>query len=250
MQERVALVTGASGGLGAAIASRLAAQGTFVLLHYRADSGKGAAVEDQIRVAGGRSATVAGDIRTRAGIEAFLSEIDKALSANGLEKLDILIDNAGVGGFATVEETSETMFDDVCSTNLKGTFFLTQGVLKRMRDGGRIVVISSGASKRSSGPMAAYAMTKAALNTFVIYLAQELGSRQITCNALGVGPVETAASATFFGDESRRRDILSHTALHRLATPDDIAKAVALFASAESGWITGQYVEVSGGYRL
>ncbi len=250
MPERVALVTGASGGLGAAIASRLAAQGTFVLLHYRADSKKGAAVEGQIRDAGGRCATVAGDIGTCRGIAAFLSEIDKALSANALEKLDILIDNAGIGGFATVEETSEAMFDDVCSTNLKGTFFLTQGVLGRMRDGGRIVVISSGASKRASGPMAAYAMTKAALNTLVVYLAQEVGPRQITCNALGVGPVETAASAAFFGDENRKQEILSHTALHRLATPDDIAKAVALFSSPESGWITGQYVEVSGGYRL
>jgi 3-oxoacyl-[acyl-carrier protein] reductase len=183
-------------------------------------------------------------------VSQFLDEIDQVLEQNGLEKLDVLVDNAGVGGFATVENTTEAMFDDICATNLKGTFFLTQGVLGRMRDGGRIIVISSGAARRASGPMAAYAITKSALNTLVLYLAQEVGPRQITCNALGVGPVETAASAPFFGDETRKREILSRTALRRFATPADVAKAVALFASPDSGWITGQYVEVSGGYCL
>jgi 3-oxoacyl-[acyl-carrier protein] reductase len=250
MQEPVALVTGASGGLGAAIASRLAAEGHFVLLHYRTFSDKAAALLAEINANGGRAAAVAGNIQTVAGVSDFLTQTDKVLASNGLEKLDVLIDNAGVGGFATVEKTSETMFDDICSINLKGTFFLTQGALSRMRDGGRIVVISSGASKRASGPMSAYAMTKAALNIFVVYLAQEVGPRQITCNALGVGPVETAASAAFFGDENRKREILSRTALGRFAKPDDIAGAVAVFASKNSGWITGQYMEVSGGYCL
>lgn len=250
MPERVALVTGSSGGLGAAIASKLGAQGLFVLLHYRSNPDTIAAMADKIEATGGRCAPVAGDMRTRSGIENFLNEIDRTLRQNGFEKLDVLIDNAGVGGFATVEDTSETMFEEICSINLKGTFFLTQGLLKKLRDGGRIIVISSGASKRASGNMAAYAMTKAALNAFVIYLAQEVGHRQITCNALGVGPVETRASAAFFGDDGHKRGIVSRTALGRLATTDDIAAAVSLFASPESGWITGQYVEVSGGYCL
>jgi len=238
------------GDLGSAIGSRLAADRLFVLLHYRSPSRMLESGAEAIRATGGRCAAVAGDLGTSSGIEAFLQQTDNVLAGHGLEKLDVLVSNAGVGGFATIETTTEAMFDDLCATNVKGTFFLTQGILRRMRDGGRIVVISSGATRRASGSMAAYAMTKAALNAFVIYLAQEAGPRGITCNALGVGPVETNASATFFGDEDRRRQILARTALARFATPGDIAAAVSLFASADSCWITGQYVEVSGGYCL
>ena len=105
-------------------------------------------------------------------------------------------------------------------------------------------------SKRASGPMAAYAMTKAALNTLVVYLAQEVGHRQVTCNAPGVGPVEREASAAFFEDAQRKEEILLRAALGRFAVPEDVGGAVCLFVSPASGCITGQYAEVSGGYCL
>jgi len=164
---------------------------------------------------------------------------------------DFLINNAGIGIHAQFIETTEAQFDQLVNIHLKGTFFLTQKLLPLIKDGGRIVNISSGLTRFSLPGYSAYASMKGAIEVLTRYLAKELGSRKITVNVIAPGAIETDFGGGVVRDNKQLNDVIaSQTALGRVGLPDDIGGAVASLLSDDNGWINGQRIEVSGGVNL
>ncbi len=248
---KVAVVTGGGRGIGRGIARRLADDGALVAINYRADSDSAAKTVDEIQRAGGEAFALQADIASSSAIAEFFESLDQELTTRRNDNgFDILVNNAGVGLPGRPSDTAEEDFDAIFSTNVKAAFFVTQAALTRLRDGGRVVVISSGRSKRPVAATAAYCMSKAAVNAFVVMLADELGSRGITANTLAPGWTVTEAGERFLGDAENRRQIAALTALHRLGQPEDIAAVAAFLVSDDAKWVTGQYIEASGGFDL
>jgi 3-oxoacyl-[acyl-carrier protein] reductase len=248
---KTALVTGGGRGIGAAIGRRLARDGALVALNYRSDAAAAQELTAEIAQRGGEAFCVQADVSSAAGIRHLFETLDVELEDRcGSSALDILVNNAGVGRVGRPSETPEDDFDLVFATDVKGPFFVTQAAIRRMRDGGRIISISSGRSKRPFPDNAAYCMAKAAIDSHVVMLAAELGPRKITANALAPGWTITDQSSAFLGDAEHQRQIVDRTALRRLGEPDDIAAVAAFLASDDGRWVTGQYVEASGGYDV
>jgi 3-oxoacyl-[acyl-carrier protein] reductase len=248
---KIALVTGGGRGIGAAIGRRLARDGALVALNYRSDDAAARDVAAEIVHRGGEAFCVQADVSSLAGIKGLFDTLDAELTdRRGSPALDILVNNAGVGRVGRPSNTSEEDFDLVFATDVKGPFFVTQAAIERMRDGGRIISISSGRSKRPFADNAAYCMAKSAIDSHVVMLAAELGPRKITANALAPGWTITDQSADFLGDAENQGQVVELTALRRLGEPDDIASVAAFLASDEGRWVTGQYVEASGGYDV
>lgn len=247
---KVALVTGASGGIGREIALRLAADGHLVLAHYGSDAESGAETVRQIEGNGGEAVAVGADLTSVAAIEELFDVIDAALSARGLDTVDVLVNNAGTGGGGGIETVDEAAFDRLFDTNAKGTFFVTKHVLRRMRDGGTIVNISSMVSRAAYPGSIAYGMSKAAVNSFTVSLAAGLGPRGIRVNAIAPGATDTAFIGAVTANPDRLAGIVDGTSLGRLGQPRDIAGVVAFLATDDGAWITGQIIEASGGMHL
>ena len=251
LKAKIAVVTGASRGIGRAIAIRLAKDGAAVVVNYQKNAEAAAAVVREIEAAGGAAFALQGDIGAVAGIRQFFTALDAELTRRrGGKQFDILVNNAGIGRMGTVETTSEAVFDELVAVNLKGPFFAAQEALSRLRDGGRIVNLSSALSRMAYPQMAVYSMLKAALNHFTMTLAAEAGKRQITVNALGPGLTITDFTARARQDPQVVQSITAHTALGRLGEAEDIARVAAWLVSADTGWVTGQYIEASGGAGL
>ena len=251
LKGKIAVVTGGSRGIGRAIAMRFASDGALVIVNYRGDADAAAAAVSDIEAAGGSAFAVHGDISSTTGVDDLFSSLDRELTdRRGTHHFDILVNNAGVGRFGGVADTSEETFDLIFDTDVKGPFFVTQAAIPRLRDGGRIITISSGRSKRPTGTTAAYCMAKAALDSHIVMVAEDLGRRGITANALAPGWTVTDQSVDFLGDDENQRGIVAATALRRLGQPDDIASVAAFLASDEGRWVTGQYLEASGGFDL
>ncbi len=243
---KLALVTGASRGIGAAIARRLALSGARVGVHYSASKDQALKVVADIKGAGGSAFPIAGDLRSLAGVRDLFAAFDKEVGATA--KIDILVNNAGVAPMGPFAETTEADFDHVFNVNVKSPFFVTQKALPRIPDAGRIINISSVVSHRTFPGLAAYASTKGALDTFTLQLANELGVRNITVNAVNPGIIDTDMSAAI--GENRDAMALGIQALQRLGKPEDVANVVAYLATPEAAWLTGQLIDASGGTRL
>lgn len=243
---KLAVVTGASRGIGAAIARRLATSGARVAVHYGSSKDQALKVVADIKAAGGSAFAVAGDLRSIAGVRDLFANLDREVTAAA--KIDILVNNAGVAPMGPFLETTETDFDHVFNVNVKSPFFVTQKALPRIPDGGRIINISSVVSHRTFPGLAAYASTKGALDTFTLQLANELGPRNITVNAVSPGVIETDMSAAL-GD-GRDAMALDIQAIKRLGKPEDVAHIVAFLATPDAAWLTGQLIDASGGTRL
>lgn len=252
LQGKVALVTGGSGGIGRAIAQRLAHDGALVAVHYGHNAEAARRTVQEIEANGGGAFAVQADLAEVAQIERLYQTLDRELAQRtGGKQLDILINNAGISALFPYQQMTPAQFDQLFAVNVRGAFFLTQMALPRLRDGGRIINISSDASKGASPPISvAYSMSKAALDAFTLSLAADLGKRQITANTIAPGATETQMNAHMFAKPEVRKSVADMTALGRLGTPADIANIVALLASADSAWITGQYIVASGGLRL
>jgi NAD(P)-dependent dehydrogenase (short-subunit alcohol dehydrogenase family) len=251
LEGKVAVVTGASRGIGRAIAVRLARDGALVCVNYHSNAEAAGAVVGEIEAAGGEAFALQADVGSVEQLGRFFEALDSELKARrGDRRFDILVNNAAVGVVGTTAKATEADFDRVFTTNVKGPFFTTQHAIPRLRDGGRVINVSSGASRRPMPQYSAYSMTKAALDAFTVALAAELGRRGITVNTLAPGLTVTDMSAGMREDPNVERIVSSMTALGRIGKVEDIAGAVAMLASPDSGWVTAQYVEASGGLGL
>ena len=238
---KVALVTGASKGIGAAIAQRLAQEGAAVVVNYSANADQAQAVVDGIGKVAGRAFAVRADVSRIGEIEQLF-----AASLSHFGKLDILVNNAGVQLVKPLAEITEREFDYIFAVNVKGTFFACQQAAKRLADGGRIINISSSTTAMMLANYSAYVATKGAVEQMTRSLAKELGPRGITVNSISPGPTDTELFSIGKTDEDKQR-FGQLAAFGRLGQPPDIADAVALLASDDAHWITGQNIRANGG---
>lgn len=249
MTKRTALVTGASRGIGRAIALRLAAAGATVAVHYNRDAAAAADVVGMITAAGGSAFAFAADLADPVAVRGCLALYDAAVPA-GDGMLDIVVLNAGISADRKpIEATTEAELDRVLQVNFKAPFHLIQSAIPRLRDGGRVILVSSMATRVPFPELIAYAPTKAALEALVAPLAVQLGPRGITVNAVLPGATETDMNPIGL-DPARVATVTASVALRRVGQPDDVADIVAFLASEQGRWVTGQRIDASGGQRL
>lgn len=242
---KTALVTGGSRGIGRDVAGRLAVEGARVWVNYRTNADAAHDVVTAIRANGGEAFAVQGDVGSLAEIEALFAAFDAEE-----EGLDILVNNAGVGEMATIAETDEAMFDEAMRVNAKGPFFVTRAALSRLRDGGRIVNLSSMVARAAYASCIAYAMSKKAVEHFTLSLAQELGPRGITVNAVAPGATMTDFAPALFNDPATVELLAQAAALGRVGQAQDVGQVIAMLCGPAGGWISGQVIEASGGMHL
>lgn len=247
----VALVTGASRGLGRDMALALATAGSDVVLSYLGNRDKAAAVVAEIEAKGRKAAALQLDVTDSAGYDAFAATLGAVLDGLGHARLDYLVNNAGVGIHAAFAETSEAQFDQMVATHLKPAFLLTQKLLPLIRDGGGVVNISTGLARFSLPGYAAYAAAKGGVEVLTRYQARELGARGIRVNVVAPGAIETDFGGGAVRDNAQiNAFIAAQTALGRAGHPDDIGSVVAFLCSPAAKWVNGQRIEVSGGMFL
>src|SRR5437588_3073094 len=246
LNGKVAVVTGASKGIGAGIAKQLAAEGASVVVNYASAKSDADKVVDQISKGGGKALAVQASVAKKADVEKLFSAAEKAFG-----KVDILVNNAGVYEFMPVEEVTEQQFHRMFDTNVLGLLLATQAALKHFNsDGGSIINIGSLASVLTPPTAVVYNATKGAVDAITRTLAKELGPRKIRVNAIRPGMVITEGVVTAGIHESEFRTMLeSQTPLGRVGQTDDIAPAAVFFASDDSKWITGETLTIAGGLR-
>ncbi|MFE2724929.1 SDR family oxidoreductase [Kitasatospora sp. NPDC059327] len=247
---RTALVTGGSRGIGRGIAERLGRDGALVAVHYGGNAEAAAEVVEAIGRAGGRAFAVGAELGVPGDAPALWAAFDEALAAHGGGAgLDILVNNAGAGQPGRIHEVTEAEFDRVFAVNARAPFFVVQHGLGRLRDGGRIVNVSSGVTRVAFPAAVSYAMTKGALNTLTLTLAEELGERGITVNAVLPGVVATDINP-WLADPRARERVAAYSTFDRVGEAADVADVVAFLVSDDARWITGQNLDASGGSNL
>jgi len=245
LSGKTALVTGASRGIGRAIALTLAKAGAQVLVHYGHGADEAAAVAKAIRDGGGRADAIGADLSAPDGPHGLAKQVRAIVG----DRLDILVANAGASKSATIEDYTVEDFDRLFAVNVRAPFFLVQQLLPILGGGASVVMVSSLAAHAVVGTLSAYAASKGAIDTLVKHFASVLGSRGIRVNAVAPGVVQTDMSS-FTKTDAGRDYALGIQALKRLAEPDDIAGAVAFLASDEARWIAGDTIHVDGGSKL
>ena len=249
---RIALVTGASRGLGRSTALKLAEQGVHLVITYKDNEGPALEVVRQIEALGSRAVALRLDAGDSKSFAAFAGQLQKVLTDTWQrQQFDYLVNNAGIGITAAFAETTEEEFDQLVNIHLKGCFFLTQKLLPLIKDGGRIINTSSGLARFTFPGYAAYAAMKGGIEVLTRYMAKELGPRGITVNTIAPGAIETDFGGGTVRDNSQVNAHLSGlTALGRVGLPDDVGGAVAALLAEGNNWVTGQRIEVSGGMML
>ncbi|MDP4505997.1 SDR family NAD(P)-dependent oxidoreductase [Nonomuraea turcica] len=240
---KTALVTGASRGIGRAIALRLASDGFRVAITYAADE---SAAKEVVNLIGNGAFAVQADL----GVQEDVQRLTERLRQE-TQVLDVLVNNAGIGSSGPIGQETPEAYDRVFAVNVKGLFFLTQQVLPLIPDGGRIVNITSGVARIAFPEGIAYAMTKGAVQVFSLALAKELGPRGITVNNVAPGIIDTDANAAWLrGNPDAEAYAASRHALGRVGQADEIGNAVAFAASEQASFITGSTIDATGGGNL
>ena len=244
LEGKVAVVTGASKGIGASIARHLASEGASVVVNYASSKAGADKVVGEITTRGGKAVAVQADVAKTADIDRLLAETKQAFG-----RLDILVNNAGIFEFAPLENVTEEHFHKQFNLNVLGLILTTQKAVGYFdANGGSIINISSVAGLNPPAGASVYSATKGAVDAVTKSLAKELGTRNIRVNSLNPGMVETEGvhTAGFLGTDFHKQ-IIAQTPLGRIAQPQDIAKVAVFLASADSGWISGETLMVSGG---
>jgi NAD(P)-dependent dehydrogenase (short-subunit alcohol dehydrogenase family) len=248
---RIAVITGGSRGLGRNTVQHLARRGVSSIFTYHANRTEADAVVAMAAAEGAQAVALQLDTGDTAAFAGFTQRLQEALQQLGTDRFDYLVHNAGTSHHALIAETSEAQVDALYQVHFKGVFFLTQALLPLLRDGGRIVTVSSGLTRVSMPGSAPYAAMKGAVEVLTRYLAKELGSRGITANCVAPGAVETDFSGGMVRDNPDvNRRVAEFTALGRAGVPDDIGPMIASLLSDENRWVNGQRIEVSGGMLL
>jgi len=238
---KVAIVTGASRGIGAAIAERLAKDGMAVLVNFSGNAAAAEALVEKIEKTGGKARTAKADVGDAAAVARMFEAAEMAFGG-----VDVLVNNAGIMKLATIAESEDALFDSQIAINLKGSFNTLREASRRLREGGRIINLSSSVVGLYQPGYAAYAATKAGIEAMTHVLSKELRGRNITVNAVAPGP--TATALFLDGKPQAVIDHLTKLApLERLGTPEDIAAAVAFLAGSDGAWINGQVLRANGG---
>lgn len=243
LEGKIALVTGASRGIGAAIALRLAEEGAAVAVNYNSNKAAADKIVAQISELGSKAVAFQGNVSSQEESKKLIAEVGKEFG-----KIDILVNNAGVYETLPIEKVTEEHVDYVLGVNVKGVILTTKEALKYLADGGRIINISSTAARASQPFFSVYSSTKAALDSLTRIWAQELGHRQITVN--GVAPGPTASDMFNTVPEELKEEFINKTALKRIGEPEDIAAVVAFLASDDGRWVTGHTIAADGGVNV
>jgi len=251
-KSKIALVTGASRGLGRNMAIGLAKKGIDIILTYHSNSSEADKVVKEIQSLGQQAFAFQLDASNIKLFDDFFTRLKQFLTEHrGSPNFDFLVNNAGTALYSPFAETTEEQFDTVFNIHLKGVFFFTQKALSFLNNGGRIINISSGLARFSYPGSSAYGSMKGAIEVLTRYLAKELGSRGIAANVVAPGAIETDFGGGHVRDNKEINDqIAGLTALGRVGLPDDIGGVVAFLCTEEARWINGQRIEVSGGINL
>jgi len=250
--NKIALVTGGSRGLGKEMALSLAKKGIDVLITYNSQEEEALKVVAEIESMGSKAAAIKLNVGETKTFDAFFEKVAARLKETfGAAKINFLINNAGIGVYAPMAETTEEEFDLLVNIHFKGVFFLTQKALPFLEDGGGIVNISTGLARFALPGYSAYAAMKAAIQTLTRYEAKELGSRSIRVNVVAPGAIETDFGGGAVRDNAQLNSyIAANTALGRVGKADDIGGVVAFLCSDDAKWVNAQVIEVSGGQML
>ena len=252
MSERIALVTGGSRGLGKNAVLKLAAEGTGIVLTYTSSEREAQNVVREIEQKGVKAVALQLNVGEIATFGDFAKKVQESLKTVWQrDTFDYLLNNAGTGLYAPYTETTEAQFDDAMNIHFKGPFFLTQTLLPLIKDGGRILNVSSGLARFTQPGSGTYAAMKGAMEVLTRYQAKELGARGIAVNIIAPGAIETDFGGGRVRDNAELNQLLaSQTALGRVGLPDDIGDAIAALLSDKLGWMNAQRIEVSGGMFL
>jgi 3-oxoacyl-[acyl-carrier protein] reductase len=249
---KTALVTGASRGIGRAIAERLAADGALVAVNYATNEAAAKETVDAITAAGGRAFPARAELGVDGDVETLFAALDEGLREHGGDLgLDILVNNAGISSKGPIEQETPDDYDRTFAVNTRALFFVTQRALPRLRDGGRIINITSGVTRIAFPEGIAYAMTKGAIDAFTLSLAKQLGPRQITVNNVAPGIIDTDVNAGWLrGNADAEAYAAGLAALGRVGLAQDVSGVVAFLASDDGRWVTGTTLDATGGSNL
>jgi NAD(P)-dependent dehydrogenase (short-subunit alcohol dehydrogenase family) len=250
--SKIALVTGASRGLGKSTALNLAKKGIDSIVTYHSNEAEAAKVVAEIESLGAKAIALQLDTTNTKTFDDFAVQVKQSLQSKWqTDHFDFLVNNAGTGVYASFAETTEAQFDDQMNIHVKGVFFLTQKLLPLINDGGRIVNLSTGLTRLTIPGYAAYASMKGAIETLTKYMAKELGARRIAVNIVAPGAIETDFGGGAVRDNPEiNKYFAEQTALGRVGLPDDIGGAIASLLSEDNKWVNAQRIEVSGGQSI
>lgn len=249
--QKIALITGGSRGLGRNTVLSLAKDGVYSLFTYNGSKDKADEVVALVAAEGAKAIALKLDTGKLATFDQFVKDVQAALATWGAEKIDFLVNNAGISHHNSIEKTTEEELDALFNVNFKGVFFLTQKLLPLINDGGRIVNISSGLTRVSVPESGPYASLKGAIEVLTRYMAKEFGPRRIAVNTVAPGAIQTDFSGGVVRDNPEvNKMVSSMTALGRPGVPEDIGPMIASLLSESNRWVNGQRIEVAGGMVL
>ncbi len=251
-ENKIAIITGGSRGLGKDMALRLAEKGSDIILTYHTQKNAADEIIQQVESMGRKAAALQLDVENFKSLHPFIDAVKDILQSKwGVEKFDFLVNNAGIGATLPFEKVTEEDFDRFTNVHFKSVYFLTQGLLPLMNDNGRIINISSATTRYCVPGYSVYASMKGAIETLTKYLAKEVGARGITVNVVAPGPVETDFNnAAIRNNPDRKAFMANLTTLGRVGVAEDIGGIIAMLCSEDARWITAQRIEASGGIAL
>lgn len=248
---RIAIITGGSRGIGRNISINLARRGVDIIFTYHSNKTEADSLIREVEATDMKAASFGLDTGDLRSFDRFVTDVRETLKTWKRDRFDYLVNNAGNSLHVNFEQMTETQFDEVVNVHFKGVYFLTQKLLPLMKDGGRIVNISSGLTRFAFPGSSAYAAAKGAVEVLTRYLAKELGPRRITANVVAPGAIQTDFSGGMVRDNPEiNRRVAEMTALGRAGVPDDVGPMIAALLSDENRWVNGQRIEVSGGAAL